>query len=185
MRALVQRVARARVTVDGEEVLRKTSDADEFVTGAVAGVALVAAAAAGLLAFSRGWLGMVTCGVLSCVLLLRSRIFRGFVQRLWLLVPGFGAPALLAIGAARSLAPGRTIALVLDCILQQMINGRMASADGSIKTFVLRGISESPPYLHDGRLLTLEDTIEFFNLVLELQLTQEEKVDLLAFLRCL
>ncbi len=67
----------------------------------------------------------------------------------------------------------------------QMINGRMASADGPIKTFVLRGICESPPYLHDGRLLTLEDTIEFFNLVLELQLTQDEKVDLLAFLWCL
>jgi cytochrome c peroxidase len=45
----------------------------------------------------------------------------------------------------------------------QMINGRMASMDGPIKTFVLRGIKELPPYLHDGRLLTLEDTVEFFN----------------------
>ena len=26
--------------------------------------------------------------------------------------------------------------------------------DGPIKTFTLRGIKESPPYLHDGRLLT-------------------------------
>ena len=42
----------------------------------------------------------------------------------------------------------------------------MASADGPIKTFPLRGIKDSPPYLHDGRLLTLEDTVEFFNLVL-------------------
>ena len=31
------------------------------------------------------------------------------------------------------------------------------------------------PYLHDGRLLTLGDTVEFFNLVLELRLTHEEK----------
>ena len=30
--------------------------------------------------------------------------------------------------------------------------------DGPIKTFTLRGIKESPPYLHDGRCLTLEDT---------------------------
>jgi len=37
---------------------------------------------------------------------------------------------------------------------------------GNIKTFPLRGIKDSPPYLHDGRLLTLEDTIEFFNLIL-------------------
>ena len=40
--------------------------------------------------------------------------------------------------------------------------------DGPIKTFTLRGIKESPPYLHDGRCLTLEDTVEFFNLVLGL-----------------
>jgi cytochrome c peroxidase len=57
--------------------------------------------------------------------------------------------------------------------------------DGAIKTFTLRGIKESPPYLHDGRCLTLEDTVEFFNLVLELQLKGQEKKDLTAFLRCL
>lgn len=65
----------------------------------------------------------------------------------------------------------------------QMINGRMASADGPIKTFSLRGIKDSPPYLHDGRLLTLDDTVEFFNLVLETRLTTTEKQDLVAFLR--
>jgi cytochrome c peroxidase len=56
---------------------------------------------------------------------------------------------------------------------------------GQIKTFSLRGIRESPPYLHDGRLLTLEDTVEFFNLILELRLNSEEKQDLVAFLRVL
>jgi cytochrome c peroxidase len=67
----------------------------------------------------------------------------------------------------------------------RMINGRMASADGPIKTFPLRGIKESPPYLHDGRLLTLEDVVEFFNLVLETKLTDAEKADVVAFLRVL
>jgi cytochrome c peroxidase len=67
----------------------------------------------------------------------------------------------------------------------QMINGRMASADGPIKNFPLRGIKDSPPYLHDGRLLTLEDTVEFFNLILGTQLTPPEKHDLVAFLRAL
>jgi cytochrome c peroxidase len=66
-----------------------------------------------------------------------------------------------------------------------MINGRYASADGPIKTFPLRGIKDSPPYLHDGRLLTLEDTVEFFNLILELKLTDQEKKDLVAFMRAL
>jgi cytochrome c peroxidase len=65
------------------------------------------------------------------------------------------------------------------------INGMMASADGPIKTFPLRGIKESPPYMHDGRLLTLEDTVEFFNLICESGLTVQEKADLVAFLRTL
>jgi cytochrome c peroxidase len=67
----------------------------------------------------------------------------------------------------------------------QMINGMMASADGPIKTFPLRGIKDTPPYLHDGRLLTLDDTVEFFNLILGTQLTSDEKRDLVAFLRAL
>ena len=65
----------------------------------------------------------------------------------------------------------------------QTINGLVATMQGPIKTFPLRGIKESPPYFHDGRLLTLEDTVEFFNLVLELKLTATEKGDLVAFMR--
>jgi cytochrome c peroxidase len=57
------------------------------------------------------------------------------------------------------------------------------AGDGPIKTFTLRGIKDSPPYLHDGRCLTLEDTVEFFNLIQELKLTKREKKDLVAFLR--
>ena len=60
-----------------------------------------------------------------------------------------------------------------------------AEADGPIKSFVLRGIKDSPPYFHDGRLPTLEDTVEFFNLVLELKLNREEKAALSAFMRAL
>ena len=65
----------------------------------------------------------------------------------------------------------------------QSINGLMATAQGPIKTFTLRGIKESPPYLHDGRLLTLEDSVEFFNLVLELKLDADDKRALVAFMR--
>jgi cytochrome c peroxidase len=67
----------------------------------------------------------------------------------------------------------------------RMINGAMAVGDGPIKTFPLRGIKDSPPYLHDGRLLTLDDTVEFFNTVMETKLTSEEKKDLVAFLKTL
>jgi cytochrome c peroxidase len=65
----------------------------------------------------------------------------------------------------------------------QTINGLYATKQGPIKTFTLRGIKESPPYFHDGRLLTLEDTVEFFNLILETRLTSQEKRELVAFLR--
>lgn len=68
---------------------------------------------------------------------------------------------------------------------EKMINGRKASADGPIKTFPLRGIKDSPPYLHDDRLPTLDDTVEFFNLVLGTNLTEEEKKDLVAFMKAL
>ena len=59
------------------------------------------------------------------------------------------------------------------------------ATEGWVKTFSLRGIKDSPPYLHDGRLPTLEDAVDFFNLVLALQLSKEEKQDLVAFLTTL
>lgn len=65
----------------------------------------------------------------------------------------------------------------------QLINGMVATQQGPIKTFPLRGIKESPPYFHDGRLLTLEDTAEFFSLVLGVKLSEEEKKQLVAFMR--
>ncbi len=68
---------------------------------------------------------------------------------------------------------------------EKMVNGMVMGTDGPIKTFPLRGIKDSPPYLHDGRLLTLEDTVEFFNLVLGTQLEASEKQDLVAFMRAL
>ncbi len=66
-----------------------------------------------------------------------------------------------------------------------MSNKKWITGVGPIKTFTLRGIKDSPPYMHDGRLLTLEDTVEFFNLVTDLDLTRDEKEALVAFLRCL
>jgi cytochrome c peroxidase len=66
----------------------------------------------------------------------------------------------------------------------QVINGLIAPSggDGPIKTPVLRGLKDTPPYLHDERLMTLDDTVEFFNLILGTKLTPQEKKDLVAFL---
>jgi cytochrome c peroxidase len=67
----------------------------------------------------------------------------------------------------------------------EMVAGHYDYPAGPIKTFTLRGIKDSPPYLHDGRLMTLADTVEFFNLVQQLDLTEPEKEALVAFMLCL
>jgi cytochrome c peroxidase len=69
-----------------------------------------------------------------------------------------------------------------DLHVERFYQGR---AEGPIKTFPLRGIKDSPPYLHDGRLLTLEDSVEFFNVILGTRLSAAEKKDLVAYLRAL
>ncbi|HJP91144.1 MAG TPA: hypothetical protein VJ875_04260 [Pyrinomonadaceae bacterium] len=79
-------------------------------------------------------------------------------------------------------APYYTDNQMHDLRLEDFYLGR---AEGWVKTFPLRGIKDSPPYFHDGRLPTLEDTVEFFNLVFQLKLAQDEKKDLVAFLRVL
>ena len=65
------------------------------------------------------------------------------------------------------------------------INGLKASADGPIKTFPSRGIKDFLRYQHDDRLLTLDSMVKFFNLVLELKLNEQEKKDLVSFMRVL
>ena len=74
------------------------------------------------------------------------------------------------------------------------------SDNGKFKTPTLRNIEFSAPYMHDGRFSTLEEVIEHYNsggnysstvdplmkkLGVGLQLTNQEKQDLLAFLKTL
>ena len=89
-------------------------------------------------------------------------------------------------GKARCVAchagPYFTDNLSHDLRVERFYDGR---PEGIFKTFSLRGIKDSPPYLHDGRLLTLEDTVEFFNLILATHLSPAEQRDLVAYLRVL
>ena len=61
---------------------------------------------------------------------------------------------------------------------------------------MLRGVSKSWPYMHDGSLATLEEVIDFYDVgggpnpaldakIRPLNLTREEKAELLAFLKAL
>jgi hypothetical protein len=52
------------------------------------------------------------------------------------------------------------------------------------RPFLWVGIKDSPPYLHDGRLLTLEDSVEFIILVLGTQLTAKRNRTWWPFYPC-
>ena len=67
---------------------------------------------------------------------------------------------------------------------------------GAFKTPTLREIARSAPYTHDGRFKTLEEVVNFYNkggvknphqdpLIIPLELTDQEKGDLVQFLRTL
>ena len=67
---------------------------------------------------------------------------------------------------------------------------------GAFKTPTLRSITESAPYMHDGAFKTLEEVVDFFDkggnanpqlspLMKPLGLTQQEKTDLIAFMKAL
>ncbi|HEX6527651.1 MAG TPA: type VII secretion integral membrane protein EccD [Streptosporangiaceae bacterium] len=73
--------------------------ADKVVTGAASALGLIATS--GEIALGRGGvLDSMTAGVLACALLLRSRLFRGRAQRLWLMAPGYGGLAWMAVATA-------------------------------------------------------------------------------------
>jgi type VII secretion integral membrane protein EccD len=104
---------RDTLPVNGADVLDKTAVSDRFVTGAVSGLGLVAGGAELALALTHGWLGPLMCIVLACSLLLRSRLFRGMAQRLWLMVPAYGGLVLLAAGLAHGSSQVGRLALAL------------------------------------------------------------------------
>ncbi|SEN38401.1 cytochrome c peroxidase [Mesobacillus persicus] len=79
--------------------------------------------------------------------------------------------------------------------------GRMAitgeaSDEGAFRTAGLYGITHTAPYMHDGRFETLEEVVDYYNhggednpnkssFIFELNLTDDEKADLVAFLKVL
>jgi type VII secretion integral membrane protein EccD len=79
------------------DVGRRAAAADQIVAGAIAAVGLTAAGAEIALTYGHGALPRVMAAVLACALLMRSRVFPGRAQRLWLLVPGYAGLALLGV----------------------------------------------------------------------------------------
>ena len=65
-----------------------------------------------------------------------------------------------------------------------LISGKCADL-GRIKGPILRGLAARAPFFHNGTAGTLDQVVEFYNLRFEMGLTNQEKGDLVAFLRSL
>jgi cytochrome c peroxidase len=53
------------------------------------------------------------------------------------------------------------------------------------RTSPLRGVWQHPPYFHDGSAATLDDVVERYNVAMSLNLTAQQKADLVQYLKSL
>ena len=65
-----------------------------------------------------------------------------------------------------------------------LVTGKWADI-GKFKGPIPRGLSARAPYFHNGSAASLKDVIEFYNVRFDMELTEREKSDLVAFLRTL
>jgi cytochrome c peroxidase len=65
-----------------------------------------------------------------------------------------------------------------------MISGKCADI-GKVKGPILRGLAGRAPYFHNGSAASLDDVVEFYNQRFNLSMTEQQKSDLIAFLRTL
>ena len=65
-----------------------------------------------------------------------------------------------------------------------MISGKCADI-GKTKGPILRGLAARAPYFHNGSAATLADVVSFYDVRFHLNLSEQEKADLVAFLRSL
>jgi cytochrome c peroxidase len=67
---------------------------------------------------------------------------------------------------------------------QALIDGKFDHV-GKIKGPILRGLSARAPYFHNGSAATLMDAVNFYDTRFALHLSQQDKDDLVAFLKTL
>jgi cytochrome c peroxidase len=65
-----------------------------------------------------------------------------------------------------------------------LITGKWADI-GRFKGPILRALAGRAPYFHNGAAAMLADVVGFYDARFELQLSEQDKADLVAFLRAL
>ena len=59
------------------------------------------------------------------------------------------------------------------------------TANKAYRTTPLRGLTQHPPYFHDGSAATLQDVVTHYNRTLALQLTERQQAELVEYLKSL
>jgi hypothetical protein len=75
-------------------------------------------------------------------------------------------------------------AIQVTDIGRALISGKCSDI-GKVKGPILRGLAGRAPYFHNGGAATLNDAVEFYNERFNLNLTDQQKSDLVAFLQTL
>jgi cytochrome c peroxidase len=65
-----------------------------------------------------------------------------------------------------------------------LITGKCADI-GKLKGPILRGLAARAPYFHNGSAATLRDVVEFYDRRFDIDFTEQQKADLVAFLNAL
>jgi cytochrome c peroxidase len=65
-----------------------------------------------------------------------------------------------------------------------MITGKWADI-GKFKGPILRGLAARAPYFHNGSASSLQEAVDFYDTRFNIGFTNQEKADLVAFLRAL
>jgi cytochrome c peroxidase len=84
--------------------------------------------------------------------------------------------------------PEKSISLLRRGSLVRIQRGSVSAPwrfPGRFKGPVLRGLAARAPYFHNGSAATLDDAVKFYDDRFKIQLTPQEKADLVAFLRAL
>ena len=85
----------------------------------------------------------------------------------------------LPVYTVQCIATGNTVQ-VTD-LGRAMISGKCADI-GKVKGPILRGLAARAPYFHNGSAASLNQVVEFYNNRFNLELTAQQKADLVAFL---
>jgi hypothetical protein len=106
----------------------------------------------------------------------------GVLNRFGLPVGDMPVYVLCRVGTACD-RPGETRKVVTDPG-RALVTGKWRDI-GRFKGPILRGLSGRAPYFHNGAAATLADVVRFYDARFELRLTEQQRADLVAFLRAL